>query len=111
MSGMYKIFIKMMANRLHKVLPSMIHYAQYFFLAKRDILHNILNVQMVIDYAKESKQESVLLQLDIEKVNDNVDWSFINYLMSCMGFGDRMSKLIYTFGEHFVSHVRSSMEK
>ena len=43
-----------------------------------------------------SKQELVLLQLDIEKAYDNVDWSFINQLMSHMGFGDRMSKFIYT---------------
>ena len=60
---------------------------------------------MTIDYAKESKQELVLLQLDIEKAYDNVDWSFINQLMSHMGFGDRMSKLIYTLGEGSFSHM------
>ena len=56
MGGMYKIFAKVMTNRLHKVLPSIIHNARYGFLAKRDILHNILNVQIEIDYRKESKQ-------------------------------------------------------
>ena len=59
-----------MANMLHKVSPSISHNSQYGFLAKRDISHNILNVQMTIDYAKESKQELVLLQLDIEKAYD-----------------------------------------
>ena len=59
----------------------------------RDILHDILNVQITIDYTKEFKQELVLLQLDVEKAYDNVDWSFINRLMSQMGFGDCMSKL------------------
>ena len=59
MGGMYKIFAKVMANRLHKSLPSIIHNSQYGFFAKRDILHNILNVQMAFDYAKESKQELV----------------------------------------------------
>ena len=49
---------------------------------------------MAIDYAKESKQELVSLELDIKKAYDNKDWSFINQLMSHMGFGDRMSKLI-----------------
>ena len=48
-----------MANRLHKVLPSIIHNSQYGFLAKTYILHNILNVQMAIDYAKEFKQALV----------------------------------------------------
>jgi hypothetical protein len=40
------------ANRLQKVLPSIIHPMQYGFIAGRDILHNILNVQMAVDYAK-----------------------------------------------------------
>ena len=39
---------------------------------------------MAIDYIKESKQELVLLQLDIEKAYDNVDWSFINQWMAHM---------------------------
>ena len=52
---------------------------------------------MAINYANKSKQELVLLQMVIEKLYDDVDWSFINQLMSRMGFGDRMSKLIYTF--------------
>ena len=42
-----------MANRLHVVLPSIIHNVEYGFLAIRDILHYILNVQMAIGYAKE----------------------------------------------------------
>ena len=54
-------FCKTIANRLRKIVPSIIHDAQYRFLAKRDILHNILNVQMAIDYVKESKQELALL--------------------------------------------------
>ena len=95
MGGMYKFFANAMANRLHKALPSIIHYAQYGFLAKRDILHNVLNdIQMTIHYAKESKQELMLLQLNIEKAYYNVDWSFINRLMFHVGFGNHMSKLI-----------------
>ena len=43
MGEIYKIFAKVMTNRLHIVLHSIIHNAKlYGFLAKRDILHNIL---------------------------------------------------------------------
>ena len=84
MGGMYKIFAKVMTNRLHKVLPSIIHNALYEFLAKRDVLNSIINVQMEIHYAKESKQELLLLQLDIGKAFDNVDWSCRNQLISHM---------------------------
>ena len=37
---------------------------QYGFIAGRDIIHNILNVKMATDYAKESKQlDSVKLDM------------------------------------------------
>ena len=76
----------------------LIYYIQYcqllsimlniVFLAKRDLLHNILNVQMATDFAMETKQEIVMLQLDLEK-----------QVMHRVGFGDHMSNLIYTLGD------------
>ena len=42
--GMYKIFAKVIANKLQKVLLSVVHLMQYGFIEGRDILHNILNV-------------------------------------------------------------------
>ncbi len=105
MGGIYKIFTKVLANRLRKVLPIIIHHSQYGFIVGRDILHNILNVQLAIEFAKETNQEMVMLQLDLEKAYDNVDWSFVCQLMHQMGFGNRMSRLIYTLGEASVSHV------
>ncbi|MCO5597147.1 hypothetical protein L7F22_051222 [Adiantum nelumboides] len=82
--------------RLHKFLPNLIHPAQYGFIKGRNILHNILNVQMGIDYAKKTKQEVVIVQLDLEKAFDHVSWSFLAELMHSMGFGPRMSRLIFT---------------
>ena len=71
--GMYKIFAKVAANRLQKVLPPIIHNVKSRFLAKSDNLKNILNVQMTIDYAEESKQWLVSLHMGLEKAYDNVD--------------------------------------
>ena len=59
MGGMYRIFAKVIANRLQKALSFVVHPMQYGFIEGRDILHNILNVQMAVDYAKESKQQIV----------------------------------------------------
>ena len=53
---------------------------------------------MAVDYAKESKQEIVIIQLDIEKAYDHVSWSFITQLMSHMGF-------IYVGGVGAMSHI------
>ena len=44
---------KIMVDRLFKVLPSIINCTQYGFLVGRDVLHNIYNVHMTIDYTKD----------------------------------------------------------
>ena len=41
-----------------------------------NILHNVLNVQMAIDYARNTHQEMIMVQLDLEKTYDHVNWSF-----------------------------------
>ena len=75
------------------------------FIKGRDILHNILNVQMAVDYAKESKQQIVMIQLDIKKAYNHVSWSFITQLLSHMGFGERMSRVPLLVGLGEVSHI------
>ncbi|MCO5603299.1 hypothetical protein L7F22_057448 [Adiantum nelumboides] len=105
MGCLYKIFSKALANRLHKLLPDLIHPAQYGFIKGRNILHNILNVQIGIDYAKKTNQEVVMVQLDLEKAFDHVGWSFLAEFMHTMGFGPCMSRLIYTLSLSSVSRI------
>ena len=59
-------------------------------LVSKDIPHNYLNVQMVVDYCKESKQEIVMTQLEIVKTHNNASWLSIAQLMSHMGFDAMM---------------------
>ena len=74
MGGLYKIFTKVLANRLQKYFPKLIHPAQYGFIAGKNILHNVLNVQMTMDYARNTYQELIMVQLDMEKPYDHVNW-------------------------------------
>ena len=56
--------------------------------------------------AKESKQQIVMIQLDIEKAYDHVSWSFITQqFMSHMGFGERMSRILLLLGLGAMSHI------
>lgn len=34
-----------------------------------------------------SREEGVVCKLDFQKAYDNVDWSFLDYVLGCMGFG------------------------
>ena len=42
--------------------------------------------------AKETKQELIMAQIDLEKTYNNVNWSFVRQLMAYMGFDERMLK-------------------
>ena len=52
----------------------------------RDILHNVLNVQITIDYAQSPYQELIMVQLDLKKAYNHVNQSFVSGLMHTPGF-------------------------
>ena len=106
------VFAKILSNRLQKFLPQLfkfltqlIHPSQYGFITGRNILHSVLNVQMTINYARHTHQERVMVQLDLEKVYDHVNWSFLSSVMYNMGFHPRMCQLIFLLGQNATSHV------
>ena len=47
--------------------------------------------------------ETLMVQLDLEKAYKHVNWSFVSRLMHTMGFGPRMSHLIFLLGQDAVS--------
>ena len=65
----------------------------------------MLNVEMAIDYVRNTDQELIMVQLDLEKAYDHVNWSFVSGLMHIVGFGPRMSRLICLLRQDVVSRV------
>lgn len=57
---MYKIFCKVLANRLKKVLLSVIDHKQSAFLGGKFLLHSVLAVNDTIDKEKRKKKKSYL---------------------------------------------------
>ena len=41
----------------------------------RNILHNVFNIQMAMDYTRHTHQELIMMKLDVEKAYGNVNWS------------------------------------
>ena len=98
MGGLYKVFAKTLSNKLKNFLPQFIHPSQYGFIAGKNILHNVLNVQMAANYARHTHKEMIMVQLDLEKAYDHVNWSFLSCVMYNIGFGPRMCQLIFLLG-------------
>ena len=51
-----------------------------------NILHHMINVQMVMDYARNTHKNLIMVQLDLEKAYDHVNWSFLYH--GSRGFGE-----------------------
>jgi len=85
-SCVYKILSKILANRLKKVLPSIIDVNQSAFLSGRGLLDSILVANETVDYLKKEKKSGVIVKVDFEKAYDSVDWKFLYYMLRRLGF-------------------------
>ncbi|CAJ2647682.1 unnamed protein product [Trifolium pratense] len=76
--GIYKILVKVLANRLRLVIGSVISESQTAFVKDRQILDGILIANEIVDEARKSKKELMLFKVDFEKAYDSVDWSYLD---------------------------------
>ncbi|KAH1055801.1 hypothetical protein J1N35_033866 [Gossypium stocksii] len=79
-SVLYKLVMKIIANRFKVVFPKIIGPEQAGFVAGRNINDNIIIMQEVI-HSMKSKQKNkrwMAIKIDLEKVYDRVRWNFID---------------------------------
>ena len=75
----YKILAKVLAFRLKKVLPSVIHEDQSGFISGRYIGENIRLFIDVLHYFKINDIPGLVLSIDFEKAFDKVEWEFLYF--------------------------------
>ena len=95
MPVIYKLIAKIIANRIKDTLLGCIHVNQYGFIPRWQITDNIANAYIGMEYAKYTKQDVLLMQIDIEKAFDTIQWDFVAATMVKLGFGPKMSQVIY----------------
>jgi hypothetical protein len=89
LGSLYKLLSKVLASRLGKVMDTIISKSQSAFIKGRFLADGVVVVNEVVDLAKRSKKECVIFKVDFEKAYDSVSWSFLDYMMLRMGFGNR----------------------
>ena len=77
--GVYKLISKV--YRFQRVAHGLISNSQNAFMKGRKILDSMLIVCECIDSRLKTQIPRVLCELDVEKVNDHVNWIFLMYLL------------------------------
>ncbi|GJY14724.1 putative RNA-directed DNA polymerase, eukaryota, reverse transcriptase zinc-binding domain protein [Tanacetum coccineum] len=93
----YKIIAKVLANRLSKVLASVVGDVQMAFIKGRQIIDGPLIIDEIITWAKKCKKRMMFLKVDFEKAFDSLSWSFLLCIMEQVGFSSKWRKWIHSF--------------
>lgn len=86
----YKILTKVLANRVKKVIGSIVQPTQSYSIPGRDIADTIGTVRDVIEYMKRDKKGGIVLGIDWNKAFDRVEHKYLFKVLEKFGFGSRM---------------------
>lgn len=81
------IISKILATRLEKVLPSLVHRDQVGFVKNRCSADNLRRILHVFWKSRNNVDPVVAFSLDVEKAFDKVEYAFLFYTLKKFGFG------------------------
>lgn len=94
LSSDYKIFTKVIATRLERVIPDLIHKDQTGFIQNRFSSDNIRRLLNIICCADNINTPTVALSLDAEKAFDRLEWPYLFAVLEKMNFGPNLMQMI-----------------
>jgi hypothetical protein len=92
----YKIITKLLANRIKKVLPTVINPDQVAYLKQRFIGQNIRTIFDILGYTKLMDKKGIIAFLDFEKAFDTIKWSVIYDALTLFNIGPSFISWVHT---------------
>nr|GFC90358.1 RNA-directed DNA polymerase, eukaryota, reverse transcriptase zinc-binding domain protein [Tanacetum cinerariifolium] len=92
--SLYKVIVKVLANRLVTVLDDIVDKIQSTFVTDRQIQDGPFILNEIIHWCKNKKKQSMIFKVDFEKAYDSVRWDFIDDILRRFGFGEKWCKWI-----------------
>ena len=103
----YKIGSKVIAERIKKVLPFLVHSDQSGFI-EGYMSDTIRTLNDMLHYASENDEEGLFMMVDYEKAYDCLEWNFILKSLERYKFGPMLIRWIKTFYTNIESCVTNN---
>lgn len=105
-----KIYAKILAGRLEKVIPTIVSPDQTGFIKNR---HSFFNIRRLLNILycpppTESSTTEVILSLDAEKAFDRVEWNYLFKTLEAFKFGPKFISFVKTLYTLPVAAVRTN---
>ena len=100
-----KIMSKVIAARVKKVLPSIIHYNQTGYVKDHFIGEAICSIFDIMDFTAKENIPGLLLFIDFQKAFDSVEWEFLIESLKKFNFGRDFLQWVKTFYNNIQSCV------
>lgn len=85
----FKIFTKVLTNRLPLIISRLIFQHHFAFVRGRFILENVVTAHEIIHSVHSSGQKGLVFKIDYEKAYDKVCLDFLYEILSLRGFIDK----------------------
>jgi mannosylglycoprotein endo-beta-mannosidase len=90
----FKIFTKVLTNRINLVAQKVIRSSQTAFLPGRYIIEGAVVLHETIHELHKRKKDGFILKLDFEKAYNKVKWPFLQQVLRMKGFSPRWASWI-----------------
>ena len=100
-----KLMSKVVANRLKKVLPCIIHYNQTGYVQDRYIGETVRSIFDIMEFTVNENVPRIMIFIDSQKAFDSREWDFIFGCLEAFNFGPDFSRWVKTFYKNIQSCV------
>ena len=92
----YKIVTKILVNRLKHLMPTLVSPSQIAFVSGRRGTDNMIIAQELVYTIewKKGKEGFMIINIDLEKAYDCLEWSFVRSMLVSLGFHSDTVELI-----------------
>lgn len=104
----YKIWDKLLANRLVKVLEYIIEPYQTGFMKGRHISENISQLLSVVEHCNQNQIDSILISYDYWKAFDSVSYASLYHVLNFFNFGPHFIEMLKILHNDMSAYVTNN---